>query len=71
MIHGSTAVVRIGTCVVMTKLDEIKDFKTYCDDGFTIRDGGINFTKRSYKISSCSTSGRHYGKRKVQLKMKY
>jgi hypothetical protein len=55
----------------MTKLDEIKDFKTYCDDGFTIRDGGLNFTKRSYKISSCSTSGRHYGKRKVQLKMKY
>jgi hypothetical protein len=26
--------------VVMTKLDEIKDFKTYRDDGFTILDGG-------------------------------
>jgi hypothetical protein len=26
--------------VVMTKLDEIKDFKTYHDDGFTICDGG-------------------------------
>jgi hypothetical protein len=26
--------------VVMTKLDEIKDFKTYQDAGFTIRDGG-------------------------------
>jgi hypothetical protein len=26
--------------VVMTKLDEIKDFETYRDDSFTIHDGG-------------------------------